>query len=101
MVTLLNHLYWIAGGLVGSVLGNVIPFNSKGIEFSMTALFTVIFLEQWRDTKDHAPVLVGIVSTVAARIVFGPDHFLIAAMILISVSLLLLLHRRKGEDHFA
>lgn len=101
LVTLLNHLYWIAGGLIGSVLGNVIPFNSKGIEFSMTALFTVIFLEQWRDTKDHAPALAGIVSTVAARIVFGPDHFLVAAMIIIAASLLLLLHRRKGEDHFA
>jgi 4-azaleucine resistance transporter AzlC len=99
-VTLLNHLYWITGGILGHVLGNVIPFNSEGIEFSMTALFTVIFLEQWKQTKDHAPALIGIVATAASRIVFGREHFLIAAMAIIAVTLLLL-QRRKGEDHHA
>lgn len=101
LVTLLNHLYWIAGGLIGSVLGSVVPFNSKGIEFSMTALFVVIFLEQWKETKDHTPALIGIAATVAARIAFGPEHFLIVAMAVIAVCLLLLLYRRRGEDHLA
>lgn len=100
-VTLLNHLYWIAGGVIGSILGSVIPFNSKGIEFSMTALFAVIFLEQWKQTKDHAPALIGIVATAISRIVFGLDHFLIVAMALIAVALLLLLRRRKEEENLA
>ncbi|MGI6091365.1 MAG: AzlC family ABC transporter permease [Saccharofermentanales bacterium] len=100
-VTLLNHLYWIAGGVIGSVLGTALPFNSEGIEFSMTALFTVIFLEQWKQTKDHAPALIGIAATVFSRIVFGLDHFLIIAMTIIAVALLLLLHRRKEEEHLA
>ncbi|NLZ99833.1 MAG: branched-chain amino acid transporter AzlC [Clostridiaceae bacterium] len=100
-VTLLNHLYWIAGGAIGNVLGSALPFNSKGIEFSMTALFTVIFLEQWKETKDHAPALIGIAATAVSRIVFGSEHFLIAAMIIIAVSLLLLLSRRKEDEHFA
>jgi 4-azaleucine resistance transporter AzlC len=79
----------------------VLPFNSKGIEFSMTALFTVIFLEQWKQTKDHAPALIGIAATVASRIVFGLEHFLIVAMAIIAVGLLLLLHLRKEEEHLA
>lgn len=100
-VTLLNHIYWITGGVIGNVLGSVLPFNSKGIEFSMTALFTVIFIEQWKQTKDHAPALIGIVATAVSRIVFGIDYFLIIAMVIIAVSLLLLLQRRKEDEHFA
>ena len=101
MVTLLNHIYWVVGGVIGSVLGNAIPFNSTGIEFSMTALFTVIFLEQWKQSKDHAPALIGIVATTVSRIVFGLDHFLIAAMAIIAVGLLLLLKRRQEVEHRA
>jgi len=67
----------------------------------MTALFTVIFIEQWKQTKDHAPALIGIVATAVSRIVFGIDYFLIIAMVIIAVSLLLLLQRRKEDEHFA
>ncbi len=100
-VTLLNHLYWIAGGIIGNVLGNVIPFNSKGIDFSMTALFMVIFLEQWKQTKNHTPALIGIAATVVSRIVFGPDHFLVIAMVIIAAGLLLLLQLRKENEDYA
>ncbi len=100
-VTFLNHLYWIAGGVIGNVLGNIIPFNSKGIEFSMTALFAVIFLEQWKETKDHVPAWIGIAGTVVARIVIGPEHFLVVAMVIIAIALLILLQRRKESEDLA
>ncbi len=100
-VTLLNHFYWIAGGVIGNALGNILPFNSEGIEISMTALFTVIFIEQWKQTKDHVPALLGIAATAVSRIAVGPDHFLVTAMVIIAVCLLLLLQRRKGEEHHA
>lgn len=100
-VTLLNHLYWISGGVIGNVLGSVLPFNSKGIEFSMTALFTVIFLEQWKQTKDHVPALIGIVATAVSRIVFGLDYFLVIAMVIITIGLLLLMQQRTEGEHLA
>lgn len=88
-VTLLNHLYWIAGSVLGGVLGRSLAFNSEGIEFSMTALFIVIFLEQWRQAANHLPAVIGLAATAAALAVFGRDHFLLAAMAGITVLLLI------------
>lgn len=59
-ITLLNHIYWISGCTLGGIFGQFVPFDSKGIEFVMTALFVVIFVEQWESCKDHLPALIGI-----------------------------------------
>lgn len=88
-IALLDHLYWIAGGLIGAVAGKFLPFDSTGIDFTMTALFLVIFVEQWEKSASKLPALLGLFVTVACRVVFGPDNFLIFSMTGILAGLLL------------
>lgn len=87
LVSLFNQCYWVFGSFLGGVLGNIIPFNTKGIDFSMTALFVVIFVEQWESTKQHLPAILGLFFSVIFLIIFGAGHFLIPAMISIPVAL--------------
>ncbi|MBQ5910521.1 MAG: AzlC family ABC transporter permease [Clostridia bacterium] len=89
-VSLANHLYWITGCALGSLIGSAIPFNTAGIDFCMTALFVTIFIEQWLSTKKHLPAVIGLASAVICLLIFGADAFLIPTMTLISVSLILL-----------
>ena len=87
MVSLLNHLYWISGTLLGAVAGNLLTFNSNGIDFAMTALFITVFVEQWRSTTNHIPALVGVGASVLCLVIFGAESFLIPAMVCISLML--------------
>ncbi len=100
-VTLLNHCYWVAGAALGGLLGKVIPFSTKGIDFVMTALFAVMFLNQWEESKDHRPALLGLVSSALCLLLFGSQQFILPAMALIL--LLFMLLRRydavKGVPH--
>lgn len=96
-VTLLNHIYWVSGATLGALLGYVIQFNTKGIEFVMTALFVVIFLNQWEETKGHRSALIGISCSVLALIVFGSSSFLLPAMVLIVLVFLLDPHKQDKE----
>ena len=89
LVSLFNHLYWIAGCVLGSLLGAVLPFPTAGIEFSMTALFIASFTEQWFRTREHLPALTGLLSTLLCLLLFGPERFLIPAMLLITLVLTL------------
>lgn len=84
-ITLLNQIYWIIGSAIGSILGNVIPFDITGIDFVLTALFVVIFIEQLLTNKKHLPELIGAGSAVLCRLIFGPENFLIPTMILILI----------------
>lgn len=79
-VTLLNHIYWVSGALLGSLLGYIIHFNTKGIEFVMTALFVVMLINQWEETSDHRPVLIGIGCSLACLFLFGSQNFMLPAM---------------------
>ena len=86
-VSLFDQSYWVTGCVLGSLLGAVIPFSTKGIEFSMTALFIASFTEQWLTTRDHLPALTGLLSTLACLVIFGAERFLIPAMLLITLIL--------------
>ena len=97
LVSLFNHSYWVAGSVIGSLLGGVLPFSTAGIEFSMTALFLASFTEQWMTSKDHIPALTGLLSTLLCLVVFGKKNFLIPAMLLITLILTLLRGRKEGE----
>ena len=95
-VTLLNHSYWIAGCILGAVVGTVVPIDFSGVSFVLTALFVTIFVEQWLSNKDHFPAMVGIVCTTLSLLGFGSDIFLIPAMA--AIALFLILRRRFGKE---
>ena len=84
----LNQLYWIVGSMIGALAGTLIPFNSKGIDFAMTALFIVIFVEQWLEKKNRFPAIVGVVASLICLLIFGKDSFILPSMIVIMVILL-------------
>ena len=86
-VTLLNQIYWVSGAVMGALFGSLIAFNTEGIEFVMTAMFTVIFMEQWMKEKRHVFSLLGLLLSIICRIVFGAGAFMIPAMITILISL--------------
>ena len=82
-VTLLNQSYWVFGATMGGLLGSLIPFNTDGIEFVMTAMFVVIFLEQWLKEKQHYSSLIGVLTSAACLIIFGADSFMLPTMVCI------------------
>ena len=98
-VTLLNHLYWIAGSVAGGIAGNFIPFNTTGIDFVMTAMFVVIFLEQLLKEKYHYSAIIGILSSVGCLVLFGAEDFLIPSMLVIII--LITLFKRPIEKALA
>lgn len=87
LVSLFNHIYWITGTLLGSALGALISFNTKGIDFALTALFLTVLVEQWQSTKEHAYAIIGLASSVLCLLLFGADGFLIPSMLLITLAL--------------
>lgn len=91
-VTLLNQLYWVTGATLGGLAGSLLKFDTSGLDFVMTAMFVVIFLEQWLKEKKHYTAIIGLVSTVLCRVGFGADSFMIPTMICI---ILLLTFFRK------
>lgn len=89
-ISLLNHIYWVSGSILGGVLGGLLQFNTRGLEFTLTALFVVIFINQWGATKNHIPSLIGLASAVICRLIFGASDFIIPSMLLILLSVFLL-----------
>ena len=89
-VTLLNQLYWVCGATMGGIFGSLIHFNTEGLDFVMTAMFVVIFLEQWLKEESHVSSLLGLGLSALCLIAFGPDQFMIPAMAAILGVLLLL-----------
>lgn len=87
LISLFNQCYWITGSIIGSIAGSVLKFNTTGIEFSMTALFVTVFVEQWLSTKEHRPAIIGLIASVLCLVIFGSDKFLIPTMILIVILL--------------
>ena len=87
LVSLLDHIYWIIGCVLGSLAGNIIPISFEGIEFVLTALFVTLFVEQWLSNKNHLPALIGVAATVLCLLVFGSEIFLIPSMVLIAIAL--------------
>lgn len=87
-ISLLDYLYWIIGTFLGGVLGNFIQFNTKGLDFVLTALFVVLFLEQWKSKENRIPAMIGIASTVIGLLIFGRGNLVIPSMIIILTALM-------------
>ena len=98
LVSAFDHSYWVIGSVLGSLLGAVLPFSTEGIEFSMTALFLTSFVEQWVRKGNRIPALTGLGATLLSLAVFGPERFLIPAMLLITLVLSLLRGRLGKEE---
>lgn len=90
LVSLFDQIYWIAGSVLGGLLGPILPFDSTGMDFAMTALFVVIFVEQWLSTREHIPAVLGVGISVVCLLLLGPSQFVIPAMVLITLALALL-----------
>ena len=79
-VTLLNQIYWVLGATLGGLFGSLITFNTKGLDFVMTALFAVIFLDRLMTEKKHYTAAIGVLSALACRLIFGADSFMLPTM---------------------
>lgn len=92
-VTLLNQFYWVASATTGGLIGSLLKINTDGISFVMTAMFVVIFMDQWLKEDNHISSLIGLGVSLICLLIFGPDSFMIPTMITIVVLLTVL--RRK------
>ncbi|WP_295583395.1 AzlC family ABC transporter permease [uncultured Oscillibacter sp.] len=87
-VSFLDYCYWVVGSVAGSLLGGLLTFDTTGMDFALTALFVVLFMEQWKKRENHAAGLIGIACAAVSLTVMGPDNLVIPAMVLILAVLL-------------
>ena len=102
LVTLFDQSAWVLGSFLGGWAGTMLNFDSTGIDFAMTALFTTVFLEQWISAKSHIPAVLGVAATLICRIVFGRDLFLIPAMVIIIAALTVMrgrIEQKEGDEN--
>ena len=95
-VSAFDQSYWIIGSVIGVLLGSALPFDSTGIEFVMTALFATVVVDQWREVRNHIPVLCGAGLSILSLVLFGPERFLIPA--LAGIALVLSFGRRWIDE---
>lgn len=101
LIALLDHSYWVFGSVLGALLGKALPFDMTGIDFSMTALFVVIFVGQWKQYKSHIPALTGLMCALISLVLLGPDRFLLpalAAAVTILVAFRRVIERAGGQE---
>ena len=95
LVTAMDQSCWVLGSILGGLLGAALPFSTEGVDFALTALFVSVVVEQWLSSKDHTPALLGLGLSLLCLLLFGPDQFLLPAMVLILLGLSLY-RRGKG-----
>ena len=98
-VTLLNQFYWVASATTGGIIGSLLKVNTDGISFVMTAMFVVIFMDQWLKENQHISSLIGLGVSLICLLIFGADSFMIPTMITIVVLLTVLRHRLEKEEN--
>ncbi len=96
-ITLLDQFYWVLGSVLGAIAGSFITFDTTGLDFALTALFVVIFVDQWKQKEGHVPAVTGVLASVLCLIIWGASSFIIPAMILI-LAILTLQYKKKGGD---
>lgn len=92
----LSHFYWVFSTVIGSLIGRLIPFELKGIDFCMTALFVIIFIDKWEKADKHSPALIGLGAGTACLLIFGQDNFMLPTLLTAS-ALLLLINSADGK----
>ena len=94
-LAILSQSYWVSGSILGGIIGNIIPFSLEGIDFCMTALFVIIFIDQWQATNYHLPAIIGLGLAIICLFIFNSSNFMLPALLLTS-GILLLLERRTS-----
>ena len=97
-VAVFSRWYWIIGSVAGGMIGQLIPFELEGIDFCMTALFVIIFIDQWKKSKKHLPAVLGLTVSVVCLILFGQDRFMLPALIVVSAILLVTNRNEVREE---
>lgn len=82
-ITLLDQVYWVTGSVLGAIAGGFITFDTQGLDFALTALFVVIFTDQWKQREGHSSAVIGVLASVLCLMIWGADAFIVPAMILI------------------
>ena len=95
-VAFFSRCYWMIGAVIGGVLGQLIPFSMEGIDFCMTALFVIIFVDQWEKADNHFPALAGLGIGIICLLIFGENQFMLPALIIVSMLLVLYNVRKMG-----
>ena len=95
-ITFLDRMYWLGGAVLGATLGSFLTFDTKGLSFVMTAMFVVIFLEQFLKEKHHWTAWIGFGASLGCLAIFGRDFFMIPTMVVIL--LLLTVFRKPIEE---
>lgn len=90
-------LYWIAGSVAGALIGQLIPFSMEGIDFCMTALFIIIFINQWEKSKNHFAALTGLAVAIVCLLLFGEGRFMLPALIIVSAILVFYNSKTAGR----
>lgn len=97
-VALFSWCYWMVGSVIGGVVGHMLPFQLEGIDFCMTALFVIIFIDQWEKTKNHKPAITGLAVAIVCLFIFGKTTFMLPALILVSGILTLTIEQEAREE---
>lgn len=98
-VTLLDQLYWVLGAALGGLCGTLLTLNTEGLDFVMTAMFVVIFLENWLKEENHTSSLLGLGLPLVCLVLFGAQNFILPSMAAILLALTALRGRlEKGGD---
>lgn len=87
-ISFLDYSYWVLGTFLGGTIGNLITFNTKGLDFVLTALFVVLFVNQLSDKNNRIPGIIGVIAAIISAFIFGRGSLVIPAMVLILVTLI-------------
>lgn len=99
-IAVLCHLYWITGSVLGAVIGMLLPFSLEGIDFSMTAMFVTLFIDQWAKSRNNRlPAIIGLVTSGVFLIILGPANFLLPSLVLTTGLLIILGRKEAGNDN--
>ena len=96
-IAFFSRCYWMIGAVAGGVIGQLIPFELKGIDFCMTALFVIIFIDQWEKRKKHMPAILGLTVSLVSLLLFGQERFMLPALLIVS-GILLFTNRSEVKE---
>lgn len=99
MTAALVLIYWVVLSILGALIGSLIPFDTTGIDFALTALFIIILLDQMKDSGSKLPAVIALVSSIICLAIIGPQNFILPSLVITVV--LLIAFRGNLEPAFA